>query len=374
MNLAVFMDSSLEQMKRNGQLPRLLFYLEAYSTRFDKVYVLTHDEKNMQDILPRRCFHLCTSDLPAGKTLHPFIAPFVFRRELENSDVYRVLGLFLRSMIPCIISSLFYRKPVVATYQYRYSEFTRIEGKSPIVTFLTRLKEKVGLLFATRIIVTTRDLEKHVKERVRGKEIWLIPNGVILRFFSKRRKRRSRKSLVRSILFVGRLTKQKNLLSLLEATQEIDGVELTLVGEGPLRRELIDYSRESRLNVRFEGYIPYDQMGEYYHAADIFVLPSLIEGHPKVLLEAMACGLPVVGTDVEGTREIITDGFNGLLCDTDPESIRNAVISILEDSELAERLGENARKLITQEYDLSLLLSKETDLMVNLALSEKDEG
>ncbi len=369
MNLAVFLDNSLEEMLRNGQLPRLFFYLETYSTRFEKVYIITHDEKGMQSLLPPRCFHLYTGDLMAGQLLHPLIAPLVFRRELEESDVYRVLGLFLRSMIPSILASLLYTKPIVATYQYRYSEFALVEGRSPLIILLTSLKEKVGLHLATRIIVTTRNLEEYIKRQIQGKEVWLIPNGVILEFFSKKKERRLGKRSDRNVLFVGRLTKQKNLFSLLRAIQNIGEVKLTIVGEGPLRRELMAYSKELGLNVRFEGYVPHDQLKEYYHAADMFVIPSLIEGHPKVLLEAMACGLPVIGTDVEGTKEIITHECNGLLCSTDTDSIRIAVDRLLEDPELAERLGENARRLIAQEYDLKTLLSRETALMEGIILS-----
>jgi len=369
--MAVFMDTSLEAMSRNGQLPRLIFYLESYSAQFDKVYVVTHDKKNMQRCLPDGCFHLYTGNLPAGRLIHPFVAPLLFRRELGESNVYRVLGLFLQSMIPSIIASFLYTKPVVATYQYRYSEFAKIEGKSPLIILLTRLKEKVGLLLAARVIVTTKDLEKYVKSEVHGKEIWLIPNGVILDFFSETRKRQPRKGSNRNVLFVGRLTKQKNLFSLLEAIQSMNGLNLTIVGEGPLRKELIDYSKELGLDVGFEGYVSYDQLREYYYASDVFVIPSLIEGHPKVLLEAMACRLPVVGTNVEGTKEIITHGHNGLLCDTNPESIGNAVKRLLEDREFTEKLGENARKLIVKEYDLKSLLARETTLMMDLALRDE---
>lgn len=371
MNLALFMDASLEEMSRNGQLPRLIFYLEAYSAQFKKVYVITQDKCGMQERLPPKCLHLRTGDLPAGRFLHPFIVPFIFRRELGESDVYRVPGLFLPSMIPSMIASFLYGKPVVATYQYKYSAFAKVEGRSPLIILLTGLKEKIGLLLAERIIVTTKDLEEHVKREMPEKEVWLIPNGVVLDFFTKP-KRRIRKRSGRNVLFVGRLTKQKNLFSLLEAMRRIEGVGLTIVGEGPLQGELTNYSRALGLNVRFEGYVPHDQLVQYYFAADVFVIPSLIEGHPKVLLEAMACGLPVVGTDVEGTREVITHEQNGLLCGTDPESIGNAVRRLLEDPRYAEKLGKNARRLIAEEYDLRSILSRETTLLADLACSKRN--
>ena len=374
MNLVLFMDTSLEEMSRSGQLPRLIFYLEAYSAQFNKVYVITRDDYEMQERLPPRCLCLRTGDLPAGRFLHPFIVPFLFRRELGESDVYRVLGLFLPSMIPSMIASILYAKPVVATYQYRYSEFARVEGRSPLIILLTRLKEKIGLLLAARVIVTTRDLEEHIKKQMPEKDVWLIPNGVVLDFFTKpKRRRRPAKGSSRNVLFVGRLTKQKNLFSLLKAMRLIEGVKLTIVGEGPLQGELTNYSRELGLDVRFQGYVPHDQLVQFYSAADVFVIPSLIEGHPKVLLEAMACGLPVVGTDVEGIRGIIAHEQNGLLCGADPESIGNAVRRLLEDRRYAGKLGKNARGLIIKKYDLRSILSRETALMVDLARSERDD-
>ena len=87
---------------------------------------------------------------------------------------------------------------------------------------------------------------------------------------------------------------------------------------------------------------------------------------PKTLLEAMACGLPVLGTDVDGIREVIRHGENGILCDADPKSIREAIISVMEDKELKEKVGEKARKTVEQRFSLDKLTNKELELYVQL--------
>jgi glycosyltransferase involved in cell wall biosynthesis len=93
--------------------------------------------------------------------------------------------------------------------------------------------------------------------------------------------------------------------------------------------------------------------------SEVFILPSLYEGSPKALLEAMACGLPVIGTNVTGIKEVIADGENGLLCNTDSESIRDAIIRLLASGDMRRRLGSNARAQIESNYSMEKILEKE---------------
>ena len=84
---------------------------------------------------------------------------------------------------------------------------------------------------------------------------------------------------------------------------------------------------------------------------------------PKTLLEAMACGLPVIGTDVKGINEVIDHRNNGIICNTDPDSIRVAIVTLMEDEVLKQKLGENARKTIVENYSLDNLAGKELELL-----------
>ena len=125
----------------------------------------------------------------------------------------------------------------------------------------------------------------------------------------------------KSICFVGRLSEQKNLFSLVEATVGTQ-CTLTIIGSGNQKEDLEKYAKEKGIKAEFIGNIPNNELPKILNQYEIFLLPSLYEGMPKALLEAMACGLPCIGTYVEGIREIIKHKENGYLCTTDRKSTR----------------------------------------------------
>jgi glycosyltransferase involved in cell wall biosynthesis len=95
----------------------------------------------------------------------------------------------------------------------------------------------------------------------------------------------------------------------------------------------------------------------------MFILPSHYEGHPKTLLEAMSCGLPVVGTDVPGIRELIVHGETGYLCDPSSQGIRAAIGELLWNKDLRKRIGTNAREYVVENVSLSKIVDKELALL-----------
>jgi glycosyltransferase involved in cell wall biosynthesis len=99
------------------------------------------------------------------------------------------------------------------------------------------------------------------------------------------------------------------------------------------------------------GKIPHDDVGWWMAAGDLFVLPSLSEGLPTVVCEAMNCGRPVVATAVDGTPEIVRDGQTGLLIPPgDPEALATAMARVLDDAGLAERMGAEALRIGQEQY------------------------
>src|SRR5262249_34746824 len=155
----------------------------------------------------------------------------------------------------------------------------------------------------------------------------------------------------RHVVFVGRLVAEKGLSTLLRGWQaiarEIGAAHLHLVGEGPLRRDLVDESRRLGTSdtVTFHGEQP--NVIAFLHAADCFVLPSTIEGMSNALLEAMAVGLPLVATRIPGTEALVEDGRNGVLVPAnDAQELAQAVITLLKDRGRAAALGASARAFI----------------------------
>lgn len=150
---------------------------------------------------------------------------------------------------------------------------------------------------------------------------------------------------IKVIVSIGRLESQKRFDRLLRAFSLVKQIEqnvcLIILGEGPLKEELKSLAEQLKIkgSVDFVGFKmnPYAWMAR----ADIFVLSSDYEGFPNVILEAMACGIPVISTDCPfGPNEIITDGRNGILVPMSNERVlANAMISLLQNKGMRERLA-----------------------------------
>jgi glycosyltransferase involved in cell wall biosynthesis len=128
---------------------------------------------------------------------------------------------------------------------------------------------------------------------------------------------------------------------------------LLLVGDGEdrarLERQAAQLGIASR--VRFAGAVPPEEIGPWLRASELFVRPSLSEGLGSAFLEAMACGLPVIGTRVGGIPDFLEEGRTGLFCDPQqPSTIATAILRLLEDRPLAETIGRAGRELVRTRY------------------------
>jgi glycosyltransferase involved in cell wall biosynthesis len=126
------------------------------------------------------------------------------------------------------------------------------------------------------------------------------------------------------LLNVAALADKKRHADLIDAVAGMDA-ELEIVGDGELRDELV--ARAGR-NVRFLGALPPERVAERMRAADVFVLSSEFENLPVVLLEALACGLPVVATDVGGVREVVDESVGALVPPRDVPALRRAIVDV----------------------------------------------
>jgi glycosyltransferase involved in cell wall biosynthesis len=160
--------------------------------------------------------------------------------------------------------------------------------------------------------------------------------------------------------FVGRLAPQKNLTALIEAMAGLKGATLRLIGEGSQEKELADLAKARGVTVEFWGAVPHLEIPRLLAECEIFVLPSLYEGLPKALLEAMSAAVPVIATKVQGSEEVIKHRQTGWLCeDTSAESLRKALITLLEDSRLRAQIGRDARRYVQENFSIERVLGQE---------------
>ena len=113
------------------------------------------------------------------------------------------------------------------------------------------------------------------------------------------------------------------------------------------------------VKVKFLGLVPNNKIAETYNSYVVYVICSLYEGNPKTLLEAMACGCAVIGTDVPGIRSIISHKKNGLLADNSPLLLKKCILNILSDNKLKNTLVENAIEYIKTNNSLENAITKE---------------
>lgn len=247
---------------------------------------------------------------------------------------------------------------------YMLSEFTaRARGADSTLAQAHRLLESSVFNAADICVVTTNVMAKTVAAYgVPHERIHVIPNYVE----TDRLKPELRTRLQDRIGFVGRLEAQKNVLALAEAMKSVPG-ELIMVGGGPLDLAVKTAVQEGNARVRLVGRLPHAKMAALLNTCSVFVLPSLYEGHPKTLLEAMACGLPVVAADVPGIREVVQHGETGWLCGTDAASIAKALCMVLADGDLRERLGRSAREYIEKTCSLDYVVSLESEVLAKAA-------
>ena len=280
--------------------------------------------------------------------------PYLHRRALKLCDLIKTNQMEGSDI--ALRSAIKWGKPLIARMGYFWSEFSENQKRSRrYVKKVLNIEERV-FQFSHRIVVTTNRMKKSIADRFPEYEtkIVVIPNYVETKLFSPAFDDKKQFD----VIFVGRLTYQKNVSALLTALTELD-VKSLIVGNGELRDELQTQYGDANGKIRWEGNVSNSGLPSLMNRSRLFVLPSHYEGHPKSLIEAMSCGMPVIGADSPGIREIIHHGVNGFLCGTDSESIRRFIQELLDNRGLSKSLGKNARQYVLDHFSLDRVLKME---------------
>lgn len=204
------------------------------------------------------------------------------------------------------------------------------------------------------------------------KDVRLIHNGIDPLFW--RRSGAVPESKPFSVLFAGRASREKGCMEFMavaaKLVEEDASVKFTVAGEGPMLDEMKALSESSGLagRVEFKGRVSLSQMPAVYETAGALLSPSLTEGLPNNLLEACAMQTPVVATDVGGVGEIISNGENGILCESGAtDCMVKSVLRIKNEPEFARRLACNARETIEKEFSFERRVAKLEKLYLEIA-------
>lgn len=187
--------------------------------------------------------------------------------------------------------------------------------------------------------------------------------GVDMDYYSLRpevvEKAKEFKKDIFTFVFVGRIVGDKGINELCEAFDRLSGiVKARLVLVGPFEDNLDPISDKSRKIIERNPSIEAvggkfgDELLAYYAASDCFVFPSYREGFPNTVLEAGAMGLPSIVTDINGSREIIVDGKNGVIIPSkNADALFDAMMNMMEDKSARDRMASNARQMIADRYE-----------------------
>lgn len=220
---------------------------------------------------------------------------------------------------------------------------------------------------ALRVVANSEGLADLAHRSAPDLRIDVVRNGIDLDLYCPPAGGRARRAGMR-VLYTGRLVRKKRIRELVEAfailRRNHPDSELLIAGFGPEREPLEALAAERGVadRVRFLGRLDEAAIVEALQSADIFVNPSEGEGLPNAVLEAMACALPVVLSDIGPHRELIGDGEAGLLCNGDAPSIAEALGRLAASPEMRERMGAAARQIVEREFGWSEMTKRLVEL------------
>lgn len=285
----------------------------------------------------------------------------------DVSQIFKLVKLIHNERIDIVQTTLFYAD-VIGTYAAKLAGIRHILSWEA-VTQPYSLKHLYAYRLASKwfslSIAVSHAIEKQVviNRHVSSKKACTIQYGVDVNLFSPAKEQWLKRELGiknNKVLIgtVARLTEQKGHRYLISAIPEIlkdhPDVHFILIGDGPLREDLSKLASSLNVNssVCFLGFR--NDIPELLQNLDLFVLPSLYEGLPNVVLEAMASGLPVIATAVDGTPEAVLNGETGMLVPAcQSEALSTAINAILSDPQKMKNMGKAGRKRVERHFSLS---------------------
>lgn len=301
---------------------------------------------------------------------HIGLKPFIYEKfinSLHGKTIRSADIIKTNQMFGADVAVKFSKKnkiPLINRMGYIYSEFKANETSKNSDEYFESVKlEKDVIKLADHIVVTTALMLDTICDQYPDaeKKISIIPNFVDTNIF----KPNLSVEKIYDVIFIGRFEPQKNLINLLDALSATK-LSVLMVGSGSQEDELKKKYNSLISDIKWKKNLPNPELPNYLNHARILALPSLYEGHPKVLIEAMAAGTPVVATNSPGIREIITHCENGFLCETGKNSISKALTDVLENVQLRKSMSENALKYVKDNFSIEKILGLELALFDRL--------
>jgi len=329
---------------------------------------------------------ICPNDISDRfKKFHYITYPFLNKKHLKlisitifsflklltlNCNAFQIFHCYSHeSARVALIAQIFFKKKICILFEPMglAAEESRIYARSSIISRLLRpfrvLEEKLIFKKSDGIIVYTESWKEYMSEfyGISKSNIFVVPHGVNLKLFTQNVKKsqilinKLNLQNKKVIMYVGTISELHGSLDLVKAIRIVNkkakNIAFVIMGEGYLKPKIMEYIKKYQLdNVILEGKVPQQAVPEYYALADILVIPHVrrIDSEldfPTKLLEYLASGKPIVASNLKAIADVVGD--NAILVEPEnSQAFADGILMLLNDEELAKRMGENGKKII----------------------------
>lgn len=297
-----------------------------------------------------------------ASAIYSLLMPFLARKYLRRCDLYKTNQM--EGAIAAVLSSVLWKRPLYVRTGYTLSRVVeRIFPGNPLRRFMAYATEYIGFQFGGISSVSSKFDFYYVRKRyhVPEEKLAIVGNYVDTDAFGPS----NASGRLERVVYVGRLSPEKNLGMAIRACQK-SHIGLDIIGEGSERPYLEDIVREIDADVRWLGVVTNDQLPQILAGYKYFILPSLWEGMPKALLEAMASGLVCIGNDTTGINEVIEDGINGYLSrGPEAEQLAKAIQRAMSGDQV--KVSAAARSFVDKSYSLGAIAAREREILTKIS-------
>jgi len=370
LGLVFTLGMSAEQWHKQGLLSReMALYERLLNDRFlEKVTWFTYgsNENKIRSLVHP---HIKIVSMPPyfvgrmGRFLYSFLMPFIRGKFFQELDVIK--SNQMRGSWTALIAARRFKKIFYLRTGFTWSLLVPFHSQKTLMDRVASLIERFSYRYADTASVTSVYQKNFVQEKykVDASRIQVVPNFIDTGLFKPNKEIKKKEN---RIIFVGRLHSEKNLFNLIKALAGLPYELDMYYGSDPLKKDLEKTAQQAGSSIRFLGHVPNEKLPAILNQYEVFVLPSHRENMPKALLEAMACGLCVLGSHVQGINEVVEHARTGWLVGTDSDSIRGGIKKLMTDKPLRQKLGMNAYTQMREGYSLEAVINKEKDVYKNM--------
>jgi len=258
-----------------------------------------------------------------------------FKKGNDIAHAHHIAGALAMKNVSC--------KKILSIHGIYSKNIAQLYGKT--TSNISKKYEKTALNFADAITVNSKEGYDYYTEM--GFNVVQIPNAIDLNLIPKK----STKQFENQIIFAGRLSKEKGIEILLETAAQLpDNYHLLIAGSGPLEEKVRNLA-DKKINVHYLGYQAKQNLLSLIRGSDLLVQPSLEEGISSTLLEAMACGTCILGSNIEGISEIVENNKTGLLVEpNNRDELLNKILYLLPKKEKRLMMANEGLEIV-KKYD-----------------------